>query len=175
MYKGKWPLLALILSTGAWLASSVALADQPALPIDIEADVGRYDVPSGAYHLTGNVRIARGALVVTANEARSFSSEAGQVERIELFGTPTRWRDVLEDGSDVDGESDQVVYDFVQNTITMVGNAHIRNVQGAFSGATLVYDLDSQSLVGDGGVRLIIEPAASGRVRAPARPDPDAG
>ena len=45
------------------------------------------------------------------------------------------------------------------NMITMQGNAQIKNVQGEFSGSQLVYDLDSQNLVGDGNVRLLIEPA----------------
>jgi len=69
----------------------------------------------------------------------------------------------MEDGSDVDGESEEIIYDFTQNLITMLGSAEIRNVQGTFSGAKLVYDLDSQNLLGDGGVRLIIQPDAAER------------
>jgi lipopolysaccharide export system protein LptA len=154
------------------MAAAPLAADKPALPIDIRSDTGTYDVRSGAYHLSGNIRIARGDLIVHADEARSFSGGDGQVERIELYGSPTRWKDVLEDGSDVDGESDEIIYDFTQNVITMLGNARIRNVQGDFSGSKLVYDLDSQNLVGDGGVRLIIEPNGAERAaREAVQPD----
>ncbi len=129
--------------------------------IGVDADSGVYDVRAGAHHLSGNVRITRGSLEVLADEAHSFSSE-GRIQRIELYGNPTTWNDVMEDGSDVSGSSDQIVYDFNANIITMIGNAHIRNIQGEFSGPRLTYDLDTQNLVGDGGVRLIIEPEAAG-------------
>ncbi len=152
----------------------VSLAsERPALPIDINSDSGRYDVRSGAYHLSGNVRITRGDLTVRDEEARSFSAADGQVERIELYGSPTTWNDVLEDGSEVEGESLEIIYDFTQNIITMKGDARIRNVQGAFSGSKLVYDLDNQDLVGDGGVNLIIEPETGERVGRQVSDQPD--
>lgn len=142
---------------------STSLAEEPALPIDIYSESGRYDVRSGAYNLSGNVRITRGELVVLADEAKSFSAPDGQIERIELYGNPTTWTDVLDDGSAVEGESLEIIYDFNRNIITMQGDARIRNVQGAFSGSKLVYDLNNEDLVGDGGVNLIIEPDAGER------------
>jgi lipopolysaccharide export system protein LptA len=149
-----------VMVTGLSLAS-----DRPALPIDINSESGRYDVRSGAYHLSGNVRITRGNLVVLADEAKSFSGADGQVERIELYGNPTTWSDVLDDGSAVEGQSLEIIYDFTRNIITMQGDALIRNVQGAFRGSKLVYDLDSEDLVGDGGVNLVIEPETGERAR----------
>jgi lipopolysaccharide export system protein LptA len=159
---------------GALLALGANLAaEQPALPISIDADSGHLDVRTGAYHLDGNVTIVRGELTVRADQARSFSDDAGNVERVELYGSPTTWRDLLEDGSEVTGQSDEIIYDFTRNRITMVGSARIRNVQGDFSGSQLVYDLDTERLVGDGGVRLIIEPGAAERARPTPRQDPD--
>lgn len=155
------------------MMSASLAAEEPAPPIGIDADGGSLDVRTGAYHLQGNVRITRGDLVVNADEAKSFSNSAGEVERIELYGQPTTWNDIMDDGTAVEGESDELIYDFIRNRITMVGNARIRNPQGAFSGSQLVYDLDSQNLVGDGGVRVLIEPATAERVRPTAEPDPD--
>jgi lipopolysaccharide export system protein LptA len=145
------------------LASSHAFAQatDSELPIEVVSEDGRYDVSSGAYVLTGNVRITRGSLSVFADEARSFNNDSGEVERIELYGAPTRWNDTLEDGTAVDGRSDEIEYDFTTNLITMRGNAEIRNVQGQFSGTQLVYNLDTESLAGGGGVRLLIEPATA--------------
>jgi lipopolysaccharide export system protein LptA len=178
MYKHKCKpsaLEALLLGMLLIFSAGLMAEETPAPPIGIDAEGGNLDVRTGAYHLIGNVVITRGKLVVRADEARSFSDAQGNVERIELYGQPTTWRDVLEDGSDVDGESDEIIYDFTQNLITMLGNARIRNVQGAFSGSKLVYDLDSQNLVGDGGVRLIIEPATAERARpeTAGQPDPE--
>jgi lipopolysaccharide export system protein LptA len=163
----------LALAAALLALSSVLAAATPAPPISIDAETGYLDVRTGAYHLEGNVTIIRGELVVRSNEARSFSDDQGNVERVELYGTPTTWRDLLEDGSEVNGESDEIIYDFTRNIITMVGNARIRNVQGDFSGSKLVYDLDTQRLVGDGGVRLIIEPATAERARPAPRQEPE--
>ena len=132
-----------------------------AAPVEIESEVGELDVPTGAYVLRENVKIIRGNLTVLADEGRAFAAESGGFERVELSGAPTRWNDTLEDGSRVDGESDEILYDFTTNLITMRGNAEIRNIQGEFSGNQLVYNLDTQRLVGDGGVRLLIEPATA--------------
>jgi lipopolysaccharide export system protein LptA len=154
---------------------TVATAEKPAPPITMVAEQGQYDVRSGAYHAVDNVRITRGDLIIHADEARSFSNAEGQVERVELYGSPTRWSDVLEDGSAVEGHSDEIIHDFTRNIITMLGNAHIRNFQGEFSGSKLVYDLDSQNLVGDGGVRLVIEPASGARPQREEQPDNDPG
>lgn len=153
---GLFLIAALLCASLAW-----GQAEQAALPIEIVGENGELDVPTGAYVLTGNVRINRGTLSVFADQARSFTGESGEIERVELYGAPTRWNDTLEDGSQVDGQSDEILYDFTTNLITMRGNAEIRNVQGQFSGNQLVYDLDTQNLVGDGGVRLLIEPATA--------------
>ena len=155
----RWSLLvgALLLSIG----SIAAAQDEP--DINVRADRGGLDVRTGAYELLDNVMITRGELVVNADRALSFSDDQGEPERIELYGSPVTWRDLLEDGSEVHGESAELIYDFVRNRITMNTDARIRNPQGSFSGATLVYDLDTQNLVGDGGVNLVIRPGAGGR------------
>lgn len=153
---------ALLIAVAALTASALA-NEAPVVPVEILSENGSLDVATGAYVLTGNVRIRRGELTVRADEARSFSNEDGELERVELYGNPTDWDDVLEDGNRVSGSSDQILYDFTRNLITMQGNAQIKNVQGEFSGTQLVYDLDSQNLVGDGNVRLLIEPATAQR------------
>ena len=153
---------ALLLALVALIAPVLA-DDPPVVPVEILSENGSLDVATGAYVLTGNVRIRRGTLNVRADEAHSFSNDQGEVERVELYGNPTNWDDILEDGNKVSGSSDQILYDFTRNLITMQGNAQIKNVQGEFSGSQLVYDLDSQNLVGDGNVRLLIEPATAQR------------
>ncbi len=157
-YKRPWRFP---LALAALLASLATIAEQSPEPIDIDADNGRIDGRTGTYHLSGNVRITRGQLIVRADEGQGHRSNGQEMERIELSGSPTTWQDVLEDGEAIEGESDELIYDFVDGTITMLGNARIRNVQGRFSGSKLVYDLDTQSLVGDGGVSLTIEPATA--------------
>jgi lipopolysaccharide export system protein LptA len=155
------PSVLIVIAALLWATSSWAQTQEEEPPIEIISETGQLDVPTGAYLLKDNVRINRGTLSVFADEARSFTGDTGEIERVELYGAPTRWNDTLDDGTQVDGESDEILYDFTTNLITMRGNAEIRNVQGQFSGNQLVYDLDTQNLVGDGGVRLLIEPSTA--------------
>lgn len=112
---------------------------------------------TGIQELSGNVRIAQGELVVEAEEGRAYNVD-GQWQRVELFGAPTTWRMVMEDGTETRGRSEQIVYDLTSDQITMIGQAHIEDAQGTFAGATLTYNLVSERIEGAGGVELVIEP-----------------
>lgn len=127
------------------------------LPVDIQADSVVYDPDRGATHLRNNVRISRGDLVVHADDGFAFQID-GRLERVELNGSPARWRMRHEDGSEAEGEADQIVYTAGNNRVTMIGNARARNPRGSFSGQRLVYDIDTQAAEGDGGVHMILEP-----------------
>lgn len=125
--------------------------------IGVDAEYVSFDNERGATHLDENVRITRGQMEVTADEAFAYRGNNGY-ERIELFGTPVRWRTVTEEGGETNGHSDEVVYSLVERTVTLIGNAHIEESRGTYSGDRLVYNLDTQGVRGEGGVRLSIEP-----------------
>lgn len=126
-------------------------------PIQIDADSGEYDNRLNAYKLFGNVRISHDSLTVLADEGFAYQT-TGEDERVELFGQPTQWSMVLEDGTQAKGQSDQIVYNLTQGTIVMLGNARVEDSRGVFTGAKLTYDLESQKTEGEGGVQVVIDP-----------------
>lgn len=128
---------------------------------------------TGVQTLVGNVRIAQGDLVVEADEGRAYNID-GAWQRVELSGSPTTWRMVMEDGSLATGRSRQIVYDLIEDQITMIGDARIEDAQGSFTGATLTYNLVSERIEGTGGVELVIEPGERrGRPEPEPEPQPD--
>ncbi|MEE4638327.1 MAG: lipopolysaccharide transport periplasmic protein LptA [Wenzhouxiangella sp.] len=167
MYRATCFLAGLILTLGAY----AQIPDQRQERIQINADSGGYDMRTGVQELSGNVRIAQGELVVEADEGRAYNVD-GQWQRVELFGAPTTWRMVMEDGTETRGRSGQIIYDLTSDQITMIDDARIQDAQGTFAGATLTYNLVSERIEGAGGVELVIEP---GDRRAPAEtaPPPD--
>lgn len=116
-----------------------------------------HDAEKNASHLKGNVRITRGEMKVSADEGFAYRSE-NSYERIELFGAPVRWRTITEEGRETTGRANQVIYDLLERTITLIGEAHIEEPRGTYSGERLIYNLDTGGVQGDGGVRLSIEP-----------------
>lgn len=140
-----------------------APARPPAPPIEIDADRSDYDLRTGISHFRDNVVITRGNMVVHADEGTIHQAE-GRISRVELEGNPTTWRDVLDDGSELEGEAARIHFDVPANVVTLTGNARIRHAQGEFSGHELIYDLTAESLAGRSEgtdrVRVIIEPGA---------------
>lgn len=140
------------------LASLATAAEaQPSGPIGVDADNLVHDAEKNASHLQGNVRITRGEMLVTADEGFAYRGSNGY-ERVELFGAPVRWRTVTEEGGETTGRADQVIYNLLGRTVTLVGDAHLEEPRGTYSGERLVYNLDTEGVRGDGGVRLSIEP-----------------
>ena len=127
--------------------------------VGINAENISFDNQRGATHLRDKVRITRGPLEVTAEEGYGYRGEGGW-QRIELYGSPVRWHTVTVEGGETTGQADEVVYDLSQRTLTLIGNAHIRDERGLFSGQRLVYNLDTQATEGEGGIRMEIEPEA---------------
>jgi len=162
MYRASCILAGLALA----LTSIIASADQRQERIQINADDGAYDMRTGVQTLMGNVRIVQGELDVRADEGRAYRTDQG-LQRVELFGNPTTWRMRMEDGSIATGRSQQIVYDLIENQITMIGDARIEDTQGSFTGATLTYNLGSERIEGTGGVELIIEPGERRPRQAP--------
>jgi len=157
MYRASCFLAGLIVTLGA-LAQ---VPDQRQERIQINADSGGYDMRTGIQELRGNVRIAQGDLVVEADEGLAYNVD-GQWQRVELFGSPTTWRMVMEDGTETRGRSEQIIYDLTSDQITMIDEARIQDAQGTFAGATLTYNLVSERIEGAGGVELVIEPGERG-------------
>lgn len=153
------------------MSAAAQSPDQRQERIQINAEDGSYDMRTGVQTLVGNVRIAQGDLVVEADEGRAFNVE-GVWQRVELTGSPTRWRMVMEDGTLTNGRSEQIIYDLTNNQITMIGDARIEDAQGSFTGATLTYNLVSERIEGTGGVELVIEPGER-RSQQQSTPEPE--
>lgn len=146
-----------------WLLMTLALILATTAEAQVEGRVGidaenaTYDHASGATHLRENVQITRGGMKVTADEGYTYRGENG-LQRVELFGSPVRWWATTESGDETTGHADEVIYDLVARTITLIGNAYIEEPRGTFSGDELVYNLDTQATEGRGGIQMTIEP-----------------
>ena len=171
MYRANCILAGLGLALLMAVIPTASSADQRQERIQINADDGTLDMRTGIQTLVGNVRFAQGDFVVQADEGRAFNVD-GHWRRVELFGNPTSWRMVMEDGGITTGRSSQLVYDLIDEQITMIGDARIEDAQGSFTGATLTYSLVTERIEGTGGVELVIEPGER-RARPPRTETPE--
>jgi len=129
-------------------------------PIIIDSDTSDSDLRSGITRFSDNVTIQRGPMLVNADEGVVHQVD-GRIAMIELFGSPTTWRDRLDDGSIVEGRANQIEFQVDENIVTLSGDALLEHEGGQFTGNQLIYDLDTESLAGRSSsgnqVRVVIE------------------
>ena len=143
-------------------------------PIIIDSDTNQYDLRSGVTRFSDNVTIQRGAMLVYADEGVVHQAD-GRITLVELFGSPTTWRDRLDDGSVVEGRAERIEFDVPDNVVTLTGSARLRHEQGEFTGDQLIYDLDTESLSGrgtDGNQARVVLEGDSMRNRSSSSDDP---
>lgn len=159
-------LIALLTLSPSLAPAQAAEVDEPETavsqaPIIIDSERGETDLRTGITRVQENVSIQRGAMFVEADTGEVIRRD-GRISVVELTGNPVKWQDRLEDGSEVRGESQKIHFDVIENVVTLTGNARLVHERGEFNGDELVYDLDTENLVGRASegnrVRVIIEP-----------------
>lgn len=130
-------------------------------PIDISARESQYDVGTGVWNFSGEVRIVYGN-VEAHGDAGIVQQQDEEITGIELLGSPATWREILDDGHEIAGQARAIRFDPVSELLVMTGDTRVRHPRGVFSGDRLVYDLVSRTLSGaseaGGRVRMTIEP-----------------
>jgi lipopolysaccharide export system protein LptA len=141
--------------------SAAVLAADPQRPIEISARDSEYDVGTGTWKFSGEVRIQYGTVEALGEEVIVLQRD-GDFSDMQLSGAPATWREELEDGSEISGEASVIRFDPQREVLVMSGATRVNHPRGVFSGDRLVYDLVSRTLTGesedDGRVRMTIRP-----------------
>ena len=112
--------------------------DQPAL---IEADEVELDFGSGQRLYRGNVSIKQGTIRIIADELELFY-RGEQLEKAIARGNPAVFRQRPDQKpQDVIGQSKIIELDEINNIVTFIDQATVRQGRDAISGETIVYDM----------------------------------
>lgn len=151
------PCLALLLPLTAQ-----ALRSDNEQPLDVEADAVRADDRRGMTVLTGRVKLSQGTRQVAADSA-TLNHDGGDVERVELAGTPAHWREQLDDQRGMlDATAQRIDYDVNRAIVTLRGDVRIERQQGFVTGERIEMNLDTGQISAGtedpGRVRLRLVP-----------------
>lgn len=156
--KGK----ARLLLGGLLLAPALALAAQSAndqLPYEIQADSAVFDQQQSTGEYQGHVQLKRGTERLNASSMTLTLDKQKQLSHVEALGDPVTFTD----GVDMHGSAERMVYDVKTHSVRLLGKASVTQGQRQFSGAEIVYTLDSKRVQAKGGdgkrVRLVLPPA----------------
>ena len=151
-------------------------------PMNIEADLLRYDDVRQISVFSGNVVLTKGSIVIRAAQI-DVRQDADGYQFGSIVGTPEKpafYRQKRE-GLDefIEGESELIEYDGRADTVKFVRKAQLRRLRGALladeiSGALIVYENLTDKFTVDGSAAKGPGTApAAGRVRAMLTPKPE--
>lgn len=154
--------VALLLS-GLWLTPALALAavgvpNVEQQPYVIQADSAVFDQVKGTGEYHGHVQLKRGAEKLNASQLTLKLNAQKQLSHVEAIGKPV----TFVDGAGMTGRASRLVYDVNTRTIRLLGNAFVTQGERQFSGAEIVYALDTKRVQAKGGdgkrVKLVLPP-----------------
>ena len=128
--------------------SALALKEDTNQPINIVSDNQSLDMNSRVVTLSDNVVITQGSIIVKASKVVITRPEENskQKDKVEAFGNPVTFHQVMDDGKPVDGKANKVVYDLGTEFLTLTGDAELKQLDSKINGSVITYDVAKQQL-----------------------------
>ena len=152
-------LLALILAA----PQALALKSDTEQPIYINSDSQQLDMKSNQVIFSGDVSLKQGSININAERivvTRNAKNEA--IEKIEAFGKPTHFSQLLDDGKTLSAQADTLEYQIVSDELSMRGQAQLAQEGNVIKGSVIRYQIAKQTLIADGShterVTTILQP-----------------
>lgn len=125
--------------------------DQPA---DIEADDIEFDFQKGTRTYVDNVLAVQGTLRLKADKLHAIYKD-GELDTATLWGSLARFKQRPDDKpDDVEGWAKKIIVDQDANTLTLIGQAALRQGGDTARGDTIVYNMATDTLKVRGNSQL---------------------
>lgn len=136
-----------------------------------------YQKPNSVSTLSGEVVITQGTLRATGDQAKVFLDANTQISHVVVTGAPAHIQQLDDSGNLMQGHAASIDYDSVRGIAVLSGDAVVsQQGRGTARGDKLTYNTQTSQMTGDSGgdgmVRMIFLPKASGSVRPPATSAP---
>lgn len=117
------------------------------IPINLTADQGEYDAIAGLATYTGNVNITQGEMNLTGDKVVIHIKE-GEVTMIEAWGKLATFHYAPKNEPPIDGRGQYMKYTIATSTVTINGQAYVKQEKNETSGETLTYNLAKEQVSG---------------------------
>ncbi len=150
----------------ASVISTPTLAAKIDLEQEIHISAGRQagDLKNKIASYLDDVVISQGSLKIKADLVQVFSQKDQDVQTYVAKGQPATFEQLLEDGSKIRLQANEIKYEPLTFTITISGNALLTQAGSEVSGEKIVYNTLTEQLEAEGGsnqsVTTILKPKA---------------
>lgn len=146
---------------------SWALPEDAEQPVNISADNARFDEKAGEAVYRGNVVVIQGTLKVQGDTMTLRVDDKGALTTARTLGKPARYQQRTDPAKGlVNATADEIQFDHRTGTITLIGNALLKQDGASFSGPRIVYSTEKKQIEASGNsqqrVQLVFPPQARG-------------
>lgn len=158
------PQLTSLLLLASCAGTAWALPSDRQQPVEITANSARFDERAGEAVYKGNVIVRQGTLEVKGDQLTLNVDASGNLTQARTQGNPARFQQLVDPNKGpVRGEAREVLFDNRDGTVTLLGNAILRQDNASFSGPRIVYSTARQQIEASGSdsqrVQLVFPPS----------------
>ena len=134
--------------------SSFALSTDRDQPANVEADDIEFDFKKGTRTYTNNVLVVQGTLRLKADKLLGNYVD-GELDNATAWGSLARFKQ-RPDGKqhDVEGWAKKIIVNQKKNTLTLVGQATLKQGPDTARGDTIIYNMETDTLKVSGGAKI---------------------
>lgn len=165
---------ALFAALGLLVTSPAALAlpEDAQQEVHITADQARFQEKTGQATYRGNVLVEQGTLRVTGQQLAIQLQADGSMKTAHMLGDQATYQQKIDPNKGlVTARANDILFDTLQETITLTGNAYLVQDGATFSGPKIVYSTRNKQVDASGSgeqrVKLVLPPNFNKATQAP--------
>ncbi len=156
--------LLLLLLQGLLAVPVLARSADAEQPVHIESDRAELDKQAGVGRYIGNVRITQGSMRINAAELRIFIA-GNRIDQMIASGAPVTLRQVTDDGREIQGKAQRIVYRAKANEVSLERRAELWQGGNRFASEKITYNINTGVVTAGTGqagerVEVLIQPNA---------------
>ncbi len=145
-------------------SAALALPSDRNQQVEITANNARFDERAGEAVYRGNVLVKQGTMEVRGDNLTLNLDDKGALTIARTIGKPARFQQQIDPNKGlVKGEANEVIFDNRNSSVTLIGNAVLRQDNASFSGPRIVYSTTRKQIEASGNdsqrVQLIFPPS----------------
>lgn len=149
--------------------SAAALSTDRDKPAVIEADEVEFDFRTGVRTYKGNVIVDQGTLHITGDKM-VVNYKGEEMESATAWGNPATFRQRPDDkDEDVEGEGLKIILHQIENTLTLITNASLKQGPQTARGNIIIYNMATDKMVVK-GLKQETKPGAEEGQQPPSKP-----
>ncbi|EGQ7963946.1 TPA: lipopolysaccharide transport periplasmic protein LptA [Vibrio vulnificus] len=153
-------LFALILAA----SNAYALKSDTQQPVYIDSKSQQLDMRSNRVTFDGDVSLKQGSIVIHADKVVvTRDPESNTIKKIEAFGQPATFSQLMDDGKTLSGSAKQLDYSIDNDQLTMKDQAELAQDNNVIKGSSIVYQIALQKLMADSSknerVTTVLQPS----------------